>query len=250
MALLLNLYLGHLLGDFVLQPGVLVTAKRRGLPGLLTHVGIIGAMTAVILWADLSTLWSAVLLAIAAHLLIEVITIRLRSSDRPSGFSVFLIDQGLHVLSLVILVWLASPIVNVEQVRTFGMNVSATWIALACGLVGVTFLGSILVFEVVNAFGPVSRRREILPYDAERVLGMIERGGALLAATLLPGSLGLVSPLVPVALLVVAFVPRILYSTTQPAENKAYQMMFAAAGLCICAVALGSIACVALLIST
>lgn len=250
MELLLNLYLGHLLGDFVLQPGVLVAAKRKGLPGLLTHVGIIGAVTAAILWADLAALWNIVLLAVAAHLLIEVITIRLRLSGRASGLSVFLIDQGLHSLSLVLLVWLASPLADVEHVRTLGMDVSPSWVALACSFVAVTFLGSIFVFEVVNAFGPRSKQRDILPYDAGRIVGMVERGGSLLAATLLPASLGIVDPLAPVAFLVFAFIPRALYSLSQPAEDRAYQMLLAAAGLCICALSLAFVAGVTLLTTT
>ncbi len=250
MELLLNLYLGHLLGDFVFQPGILVAAKRKGLPGLLTHVGIIGAVTAAILWADISALWNIVSLAVAAHLFIEVVTIRLRTSGRASGLSVFLIDQGLHVVSLVVLVWLATPISDVEQVRTFGMDVPASWVALACGLVAVTFLGSILVFEVINAFGPISRQRTILPYDAERIIGMLERGAALLAATMIPAVVGTSEPFVPVALLVIAFIPRTIYSLSQPAENRAYHMLFAATGLCLCALAFAFIAGATLLTTT
>ena len=111
MELLLNLYLGHLTGDFVLQPGVLVAAKRKGLAGLLIHVGIIGLTTTAILSYDIAALWNLVLLATAAHLLIEVITIRLRQG-RLSGLSVFVIDQGLHMLSLVVLVLVASPVAD------------------------------------------------------------------------------------------------------------------------------------------
>lgn len=33
MTLVLDLLLGHLLGDFLLQPGWLVSAKRQGLSG-------------------------------------------------------------------------------------------------------------------------------------------------------------------------------------------------------------------------
>lgn len=250
MELLLNLYLGHLLGDFVLQPGSLVAAKRRGLPGLFIHVGIIGATTTLILWTDLPALWNIVLLAMAAHLLIEVITIRLRSCRFTSGLSVFVMDQGLHILSLVILIWVATPLIDVDSIQTFGLNLGTAWVALACALIGVTFMGSILVFEVTNAFGPRSKQRVILPYDRERIIGMIERAAALLLATLLPPATGSSSALLPMVLLVIAFIPRTLYSLTLPAEEKAYQMLFAATGLCICALALAFIAGVTLLTTT
>jgi len=247
MELLLNLYLGHLLGDFVLQPGVLVAAKRRGLTGLLVHVAIIGTVTAVLLWTELADIWNIVLLAVAAHLLIEVVTIRLRSGEGASGLSVFIIDQALHIASLVVLVWFAAPLTDIDGVRTLGVDLSVSHTALACGFVFVTFTGSILVFEVANAFGPLSRRREILPFDLERVAGMVERGGALLAAALLPGLLGNASPYVPLAIVVVAFLPRTLYSLTQTPEDKAYQMLAAATGLLVCSATLAFVAGVTLL---
>jgi len=225
MTLLLNLYLGHLLGDFVLQPGWLVMAKRRGIAGLLIHTGVIGICTAAILFQELSSLWNIVLLAMAAHLGIEVITIRMRNIERLSGLSVFLIDQTMHILSLVILVWFATPIAPVGTITTFGMSVEPAVVALACGLIAVSFMGSIIIFEVVNTVGPGSWNRDILPYNRARILGMIERGVALLAGVL-------ISPVV----LFIPFLPRIIWATQQPPEERARQMLIAATGLLITAV--------------
>lgn len=247
MALLLNLYLGHLMGDFVLQPGRLVAAKREGLLGLLIHVGVIGAGTAVILFADLAAVWNLVLLATAAHLAIEVITIKARNSGALSGLSVFIIDQGMHIVSLIALVWIAAPAANVEEIGTLGMQPDASLVALACGLIGVTFMGSILVFEFANTFGPLSHRRTILPYDAERVIGMLERGGALTAAVLAPAVLGVTHPLVPPAILVAFFVPRVIYALGRPLEERAYQMLFATTGLAVTSVGLAFVAATTLL---
>lgn len=247
MALLLNLYLGHLLGDFVLQPGRLVAAKRNGLTGLLAHVGIIGGVTTAILFADLDALWNLVLLASAAHLAIEVITIRARNSGTLSGLSVFVIDQGMHVFSLVALVWIASPAADVEHVRTFGAMIDTPVIALACGLIGATFMGSIIVFEFANAFGPESYRRTILPYDSGRIVGMLERGGALVAAVLGPAALGISHPLLPPAILLGFLLPRVLYALRQPLEARAYQMLIASAGLLTTATSLAFVAGVTLL---
>jgi hypothetical protein len=225
MTLLLNLYLGHLLGDFVLQPGWLVMAKRRGINGLLVHTGIIGVCTALILVGELGSLWNIVLMAMAAHLGIEVITIRMRSLKRLSGLSVFLIDQGLHILSLVVIVWFVAPIAPVDTITTFGFVVDPAVVALADGLIAVSFMGAIIIFEVTNAVGPDSWNRHILPYDMPRILGMLERGIALLLGVL-------VNPVVMVA----AFAPRVIYAFRQEPDARARQMVAATAGLIVCIV--------------
>ena len=223
MTLLLNLYLGHLLGDFVLQPGRLVVAKRNGIAGLLIHAGIIGASTALILIGELDSLWNIILLAMAAHLAIEVITIRLRDWGHLSGLSVFLIDQSMHILSLVILVALAAPSLSIDTVTTFGIELSPVWTALGCALIGVAFMGSIIIFEVSNTVGPDDWNQDILPYDRARILGLLERSAALLLATM-------VNP----ALIVVPFIPRVVVALRSDAAERARQMIVAAIGLAVC----------------
>lgn len=224
MALLLELYLGHLLGDFVLQPGWLVAAKRDRVGGLLLHVALIGICTAVILGELVLQLWNIVLLAMAAHLAIEVVTIRIRATSRISGLSVFLIDQGLHVVSLVVLVWLASQLMDIETATAFGVRASVPALALACATVAAAFMGAIVCHETTNVFGPESRRRLLLPFDWARVYGMLERATALFAAVF-------VNP----ALVVVPFIPRFVYLWRRSADDKAYHMIIAATGLIIAA---------------
>jgi len=222
MTLLLNLYLGHLLGDFVLQPGRLVTAKRNGVVGLITHVAIIGGCTALILFEDLDSLWNIVLLAMAAHIAIEVVTINARSARELSGLSVFLIDQSLHVASLVALVWIAEPAAPIDDIATLGAVVDPVWVALACAFIGVTFMGSIIVFEVSNSIGPRSWNRDVLPFDGGRVLGMLERGASLVFAVL-------VHPL----LIIVPFLPRVVVALRQREPERARQMVVATTGLIV-----------------
>lgn len=220
MALLLELYLGHLLGDFVLQPGWLVAAKRDGIWGLLLHVAVIGACTAIILGELTLQLWNIVLLAMAMHLAIEVVTVRLRAASTVSGLSVFLIDQGLHIVSLVALVWISSRLINIEHVTAFGMELSVPTLALACAATAVAFMGAIVGHEAANEFGPTSKSRVILPFDAARIYGMFERTMALLAAVL-------VNPFC----LALAFAPRLLYFWRASADEKAYQTILAASGI-------------------
>src|SRR5450759_5465019 len=60
MALFLDLLLGHMLGDFLLQPGRLVAAKRDGWRGLLLHTSIVGLTTALATLGTMSRAWLVV----------------------------------------------------------------------------------------------------------------------------------------------------------------------------------------------
>lgn len=227
MELLLGLYLGHLMGDFVLQPGKLVAAKRQGVVGLQIHVAVIGACTAAVLYPHLGTYWSIVLLAMAAHLSIEVVTLRIREIRRMSGLGVFIIDQGLHALSLVTLVWAAAYWTTIEDIRPFGLDLDVGGLAITTATTATAFLGAILVHETANLFGPAVRRRDILPFDLPRVAGMAERASAfLLAALVAPG------------LILLPFVPRLLVSTRSSAEDSRYHRLAAGTGLALCLAAL------------
>src|SRR5450759_2682956 len=60
MALFLDLLLGHMLGDFLLQPGKLVAAKRDGWRGLLLHTFVVGFATTMAALGTLSRDWLVV----------------------------------------------------------------------------------------------------------------------------------------------------------------------------------------------
>lgn len=223
MTLLLNLYLGHLLGDFVFQPGWLVAAKRDRATGLLLHVAIIGACTAALLGGKTIDLIGMVALAMAAHLAIEITTIRMRTAGGLSALSVFAVDQGLHLTSLVALVWTASRLGDIEHVKTLGLDVGPAILAMACALLGVTFMGAFIIHEVGNSFGPESLRRVILPYDAPRIYGMLERGAALALAVLEHPVLGLVP-----------FIPRAIYLIRQQRDSRIMHALAILVGILVC----------------
>jgi hypothetical protein len=224
MGLLLNLYLGHLVGDFVLQPGWLVAAKRRGAPGIVLHGAVIGICTALLLYADLAELIDVVLFATAAHLAIELATIRLRSGTHASGLSVFIVDQALHLVTLVLLVRLVSPWTEVESLRTLGYELGPATLAALCAFIAVSFMGSIIVMEVVNVWGPDAARKDILGYDVARVYGMTERGSALA-----------LSLLVHPALMLAPFVPRVARALISSHQTRSSETLTAATGLVVAA---------------
>lgn len=231
MALFLGLYLGHVLGDFVFQPGRLVVAKRQHQRAVLLHTGIVTACTALVLASSLPTVWPAVLLAGVAHFGVEQLSIGARRTPETSGLAVFLLDQGLHgvamaLIAAVILPAVVSPMLGV-------LPVTLMTLATVCGVVTVAFGGSILVLETQLAIqedgdGP----GPILGLDVARLYGFAERAGALLAAVLSP---------VP-ALGALAFMPRIGYALASPPRRRRAQFAAVAAGSVLCALAWALIA--------
>ena len=158
-----------------------------------------------------------------AHILIEIITLTARSSSRFSGLTVFLVDQAMHIASLVVLVWLASPKLEIEHITTFGFKLEPELIALACAYIAVTFMGAIIIFEVSNSFGPDKWNKNILLYDRSRILGMIERASALLLSVWLG-----------VAFVLIPFIPRLFKSWKEEGDERSRQIMVFLSGLIIC----------------
>lgn len=224
MALFLNLYLGHLLGDFLFQPGRLVVAKREGAPGLLLHTSIVGACCALALVDDLTSLWGAVLAIIASHAAIELVTIAAYRATPTRGLFTFAMDQVLHILSIVLVTWLSGEwLVFDEMTTTFGFTVSTADLTLAVALAAVGLMGSILTFETSNT---VLKGRQnkgvILRFDGDRIAGIAERmAGLALMFWLHP----LAVPL--------AFLPRLLLERGDPVLRR-LRVVEAMTGVFLC----------------
>lgn len=227
MALFLALFLGHVFGDFVFQPGRLVVAKRRSARGVLLHTGVVLVCTGLALLGDLASAWPAIVLAGLAHLAIEYLSIHARKLTQASGLALFILDQALHLVSLAII----AVLLGRDSRAVIGVwDVSVTTLAVTCGLLTVMFFGSILAFEVrmkVLGGGDAGVDGPILRFDGNRVLGFAERGIAL--------GLSLVSP-VPL-LGALAFVPRMALALTRSGPGRARHMSDAAVGVITCSVA-------------
>lgn len=224
MSLFLQAYLGHLLADFVFQPGRLVIAKRNGMKGMLVHTGIVTLSTALVLWRSLAETWPIILVVGAAHLAIEHLSVAARRKTAASGLRLFLLDQGLHVISLVLV-----------AVAFWGevAPAIALWpttlptIAVTCGIATVAFMGSILAFEArVAILDGDSETNPILAFDSARLYGVVERTLALTVAVVSP---------CPV-LGVLAFAPRIIKALLAPPRERTVQGLEAAMGLLLCTV--------------
>jgi hypothetical protein len=229
----LELYLGHLIGDFMLQPGRLVAAKRESPAGVLLHSFIVAVATGAVLWGQLDLYWPVVVLVGGAHIVIEFITIAIYTRTRTRGLFTFTCDQVMHISSLVVLTWLAGGWTDAPVAMVFGFPIGVPLLAAIDGLATVMFLGSILVFETANAWASSDETKgRLLRLDASRVGGWAERGSALgLALAAAPAGWP------AIGLLVVPFVPRTVYGLRLSGIERRRQMVIAASGLALCLVA-------------
>ncbi len=102
-AVFISLVVGHLLADFPLQTDAVYRLKQKGWKGLLLHSGI-HLVVAIALVPGLLSRWGLLLALGASHLVIDAVKPHVRFA-RPS--ITFLIDQAVHVLSLVVIAWFA-----------------------------------------------------------------------------------------------------------------------------------------------
>ena len=225
MALFLDLLLGHMLGDFLLQPGRLVTAKRDGWRGLLLHTSVVGVTTAMVSLGTLRRDWLAVATVTLAHAVIEKITILTYERTPTRGLFTLLLDQSLHILSIGAVVALAGGLQPAATATLFGFPIAARVLAIVVGIVTVTLGGSILAFEAGNAFAPGGSKGSLLRMDLPRMAGMVERGGSVALALAIGPVIGAVT-----------FVPRVAWALTFGREKRRRHLVEAAAGLALCAV--------------
>jgi len=194
------LLLGHLIGDFVLQPYWLVLAKRQGWIGLLIHVGVVTFVTAILLWiSSVPYWWAWVIVLFVGHLFIDQFrTFVFTDTSKGKGLWLFLADQFAHLVLIVILSWLATGWAPADLLILITPAASNQQLLMAY-LIGLAVLiGVIPVLEVETAvtvlyYSGTDLNETVRVDFSDRVLGSIERiiGGFLMLI-----GFGLLSPLV------------------------------------------------------
>jgi hypothetical protein len=207
-----------MLGDYVLQPLRLVRMKQRGWAGVLLHVAIVVAVTALLLWPVLDHWWYWLWLIFLAvsHTIIDASRALHWSESRKHGFLYLTIDQALHVAVIAAIAGLTRAV----QVRDPALDtpaISPQGDVLTLYLIVFVFLlwtVPVLELETLNAFGTGEKRLGVATRD--RWLGALERVAGV--ALVLSGFIYLV-PL--------AFVPRIVVQREEWKRSPLERAFFA-----------------------
>lgn len=180
MRLFLYLLLGNLIGDFVLQPSELVRLKRSRFFGLYPHVLLVVVITALAVAGSTPLAWLAVAFVAASHLLIDRLSIMAFSSTRVPQLYILVADQVAHLAVMGGFAWAVVRYGGTPIVRPWLLPFDDWAIALACGVLAVSFAGGVFLFEagqLVSASDPHDDEEGALlvGYSAGRVIGMVER---------------------------------------------------------------------------
>ena len=209
LSFFLRLMLGHMVGDFLLQPYWLVLAKRSGWPGLFIHVGVVTFTTAVLLWASIPNWWVWVIVLFLGHLFIDQFrTFIFTDNTKGKGLLLLFLDQLAHVLLLVALAWLATgwTMSDLYPLTTVGVNQSRMMvylISLAIVISVVPVLEAEITVAVLAMLG-TEITHTVKIDTSDRFLGALER---ITAIILILAGYGIVAPLI--------FIPRLAYMVRQ-----------------------------------
>lgn len=171
MIILIKLILAHFIGDFLLQPKSWVKEKEKRKaksPKLYIHILIHGLLILLFLWNFEN--WLFVLLLMAFHGLIDIIKLYFQKEKKKSKW--FLLDQGLHIFSIVVL-WILffKPELNFSE---WYVNTNI-WIYLTA-ILFITAVSGILIRELMSHWSKaLEDSNEKSLNNAGKYIGMLER---------------------------------------------------------------------------
>lgn len=179
-ALLFLLVAGHLVGDFALQSERMAAGKRGGQP-LISHAALIALAHLVLLAPLLSWALAAVAVGLAiSHGVVDLIKAR-GPWRRSAALHVFLIDQGVHLVTvylawLFVVHWMGVPDARISAagLRTFAM------VGLVAGAFAFNATGGAAIVSGVLAL----RERDLESGEGAagsgRMIGILERSLSLI----------------------------------------------------------------------
>ncbi len=199
LSFFLRLMLGHLIGDFVLQPYWLVIAKRNGWRGLFIHVGVVTFITAILAWASIPNWWVWIIILYIGHLLIDQFrTFVFVDNSKGKGLLLLFLDQTAHFILIALLAWAATGwtffdlkiLLTDDAPSQYRLMVYLMGLAIIIGVVPVLEAEITVAAWAVQGH-EVNKTVEINSLD--RILGSIERSAAVI---LILANYGLFSPLI------------------------------------------------------
>ncbi len=215
MNIFLRLLAGHMVGDFVLQTGRLAEMKRVSVRGLMYHILMVTAATALFLIPS-PRWWLSLILVAVVHLAIDSVRLLFAHDLRRRNTLYFLVDQSAHVGALLAIAYMQQP-VSPFSARVL-LHPQSLWDQLSLLITAlVLLLFTVPVVEALIAMDMGIRETGHVPHVTlrMRLLGALER------------SLGFVLMQTPYAYLVpLVFVPHFLYRLAWKSEGPtAYNIL-------------------------
>jgi hypothetical protein len=201
----LRLMLGHMIGDFVLQPYWLVLAKRKGWPGLLVHVGIVTFVTAILAWNTMPNWWVWMIVLFLGHLFIDQFrTFVFTDNSKGKGLLLLILDQLAHLILIALIAWAATgwTFAHLQLLLIPETLNQYRLMAYLIGLATVIGVAPVLEAEVavaILATQGTEIKQTVAINSVDRILGGIER---TVATFLILLGYGLSTPLI--------FLPRLM----------------------------------------
>ena len=170
MILFLQLFLAHILGDFVLQSTAWVRSKQKKKlrsPHLYLHILLHGALVMILVW-DLR-FWLTALIIMGTHLIIDTMRLHLPSKNKHVIF--FLFDQSLHLLVLAgVALWWQEMNISPDFLQ------SAEFLIYATGIVFVTLPASVIIRILASRWYIAAKSsNDDSLQNAGSYIGMLER---------------------------------------------------------------------------
>ncbi len=179
---LLVLLLAHLVGDFLLQPSVLISKKKK-ITWLLIHSLVHGALAYLLMGAW--NMWLPPLIITFTHFLFDGIKNRVISKDKKGdSLIVFVIDQALHFIVLVLMVqFFYIPNAVLPVCLNLYPAVAAPVLLILVGVLLLVPFGGILIDYVTHPFQEQLHRKfhpnSLRPIEGlkegGRIIGYLER---------------------------------------------------------------------------
>jgi hypothetical protein len=172
MIVLLKLLLAHFVGDFVFQPKSWVIDKEQRKAKsskLYLHILVHGLLVMLFIW-DLNY-WSLALTVMIIHGIIDLVKLYAQKEENRAGW--FLIDQGLHFISLIV-IWCIWFTPTMSEFSSW-IDGRAIWL-YATAIIFLTAVSGIVIQVVLSNWAKVLdvRDGESLSH-AGKYIGILER---------------------------------------------------------------------------
>jgi hypothetical protein len=160
------LFLAHVMADYLLQSTWLVVNKRRPI-ALAIHIGFV--FVTMVALTGLISPWFILLAAL--HLGIDI----LKTFAMPDGLGSYLTDQALHILSIILIAWLAPGLWAMSPFES--MDSLPLFYAVAAGVIFAARGGQFAIEHLLPENGAATVKGT--------VIGVLER--SILAGSILSG---------------------------------------------------------------